>query len=127
MVRASNNSLISEYAKRESSWKLLKEENYRINIDNFSECFVAEDLVLSRDIETEEVDNKSENNLMNVTKILGFGNKFWDGMSKYILNIDEFKLMSTDVWEIANKIKRSKNLNARDVSIGNKFIAYIEG
>ena len=64
---------------------------------------------------------------MNVTKILGFGNKFWDGMSKYILNIDEFKLMSTDVWEIANKIKRSKNLNARDVSIGNKFIAYIEG
>lgn len=34
--------------------------------------------------------------------------------------------MSTDIWEIANKIKRSKNLNTRDISIGNKFLAYIE-
>lgn len=126
LVRASNNSLISEYAKKESSWKLLKEENYIVNIGNYSDCFIAEDLVLSRDIEIEEVDNKSENNLMNISKILGLGNKFWDGMSKYILNIDEFKLMSTDVWEIANKIKRSKNLNARDISIGNKFMIYIE-
>lgn len=126
LVRASNNSLISEYAKRESSWKLLKEENYKFSIDNFIDCFVTADLVMSRDIETEELDNKSENNLMNITQILGFGNKFWDGMSKYILNIDEFKLMSTDAWEIANKIKRSKNLNTRDISIGNKFLAYIE-
>ncbi|KIO54418.1 AIPR family protein [Flavobacterium hibernum] len=126
LVKASNNSLISEYAKKESSWKLLKEENYIVNIGNYSDCFIAEDLVLSRDIEIEEVDNKSENNLMNISKILGLGNKFWDGMSKYILNIDEFKLMSTDVWEIANKIKRSKNLNARDISIGNKFMVYIE-
>lgn len=126
LVRASNNSLISEYAKRETSWKLLKEENYSINIDNYSDCFVAEDLVLLRDIEIEELDNKSEYNLMNITKILGFGNKFWDGMSKFILNIDEFKLMSTDVWEIANKIKRSKNLNGRDISIGNKILAYID-
>lgn len=126
LVRASNNSLISEYAKRESSWRLLKEENYSINIDNFSDCFITEDLVLSRDIEIEEADNKSENNLINITKILGFGNKFWDGMSKYIINIDELKLMSTDIWEIANKIKRSKNLNGRDISIGNKILAYID-
>lgn len=34
--------------------------------------------------------------------------------------------MSTDIWEIANKIKRSKNLNTRDISIGNKFLTYIE-
>lgn len=126
LVKASNNSLISEYAKRESSWKLLKEEDYSINIDNFSGCFITENLVLSRDIEIEEADNKSENNLMNITKILRFGNKFWDGMSKYILNIDELKLISTDVWEIANKIKRSKNLNGRDISTGNKILAYID-
>lgn len=71
-------------------------------------------------------ENKSENNLMNITKILGFGNKFWNGMSKFILNIDELKIISTDVWEIANKIKRSKNLNGRDIVIGNKILKYIE-
>ena len=126
LVSASNGSLISEYAKRESSWKLLKEENYKINFQNYNDCFVTEELVLSREIETEKIDNKSENNLMNITKILGFGNKFWDGMSKYISNIDSLKTTSTDIWEIANKIKRSKNLNARDISIGNKILVYIE-
>ena len=126
LVKSSNNSLISEYAKRESSWKLLKEESYKINIENYNDCFVLENMVSSREIETEEVDSKSENNLMSITKILGFGNKFWDGMSKYILNIHELKLMSTDIWEIANKIKRSKNLNGRDISLGNKILTYID-
>ncbi len=126
LVKSSNNSLISEYAKRESTWKLLKEEKYIINIVNLTDCFVTEEIVQSREVETEEIDNKSENNLMNISKILGFGNKFWDGMSKYISNIDSLKTMSTDIWEIANKIKRSKNLNARDISIGNKTLAYIE-
>ncbi|MFH6992079.1 AIPR family protein [Flavobacterium sp. FlaQc-48] len=126
LVKSSNNSLISEYAKRESSWKLLKEENYNINVEKYSEFFISTDLVLSREVETEELDNKSENNLMNITKILGFGNKFWDGISKYALNIDELKGISTDIWEIANKIKRSKNLNSRDISIGNKCLTYID-
>lgn len=126
LVKSSNNSLISEYAKRESSWKLLKEENYNINIENYSDCFITIDQVLSREVETEEIDNKSENNLMIITKILSFGNKFWDGASKYALNIDELKDLSTDIWEIANKIKRSKNLNSRDISVGNKCLAYID-
>lgn len=126
LVKSSNNSLISEYAKRESSWKLLKEENYNINIENYSDCFITIDQVSSREIETEEIDNKSENNLMNITKILSFGNKFWDGVSKYALNIDELKGISTDIWEIASKIKRSKNLNSRDISIGNRCLAYID-
>ena len=63
---------------------------------------------------------------MNVNKILGFGNKFWDGASKWSINIDEFKEFSTDIWDIANKIKRSKNLNSRDISVGNKILYYIE-
>jgi hypothetical protein len=126
LVSSSNNSLISEYAKRESSWKLLKEENYSINIVNYSGCFISKELVLSREIEIEEIDNKSENNLMNITKILSFGNKFWDGMTKYAVNIDELKNISTDIWEISNKIKRSKNLNSRDITISNKCLSYIE-
>ncbi|WP_264521148.1 AIPR family protein [Flavobacterium sp. N1994] len=126
LVKSSNNSLISEYAKRDSSWKLLKEENYKINIENYSDCFVTKEVVLSREVETEEIDNKSENNLMNITKILSFGNKFWDGMSKFSMNIDELKDASTDLWEIANKIKRSKNLNSRDINISNRCILYIE-
>jgi hypothetical protein len=126
LVRSSNNSLISEYAKRESSWKLLKEEGYKINIENYVDCIVSKEIVVFREIETEGVENKSENNLININKILGFGNTFWDGMSKYASNLDSLKDMSTDIWEIANKIKRSKNLNARDISIGNRLLRYID-
>jgi hypothetical protein len=126
LVRSSNNSIISEYAKRESSWKSLKEENYKINFNQYSDCFITKEEVSAREVETEEIDNKSENNLMNVNKILGFGNKFWDGASKWSINIYEFKEFSTDIWDIANKIKRSKNLNNRDISVANKLLNYIE-
>ena len=126
LVKSSNNSLISEYAKRESSWKLLKDENYKFNFEQYSDCFITKEQVLSREIETEEIDNKSENNLMSINKILGFGNKFWDGVSKWSMNIEELKEFSTDVWEIASKIKRAKNLNSRDIAIGNKLLSHIE-
>lgn len=126
LVKSSNNSLISEYAKRESSWKLLKDENYKFNFEQYSEYFITKEQVLAREIETEEIDNKSENNLMSINKILGFGNKFWDGVSKWSMNIEELKEFSTDVWEIASKIKRAKNLNSRDIAIGNKLLSHIE-
>ena len=126
LVKSSNNSLISEYAKRESSWKLLKDENYKFNFEQYSDFFITKEQVLARDIETEEIDNKSENNLMSINKILGFGNKFWDGVSKWSMNIEELKELSTDIWEIASKIKRAKNLNTRDIAIGNKLLLYIE-
>jgi hypothetical protein len=126
LVKSSNNSLISEYAKRESSWKSLKEEDYKINFNQYSDCFITKEEVAAREVETEEIDNKSENNLMNVNKILSFGNKFWDGASKWLIDIEELKTLSTDVWEISNKIKKSKNLNSRDITIGNKVMSYIE-
>ena len=63
---------------------------------------------------------------MSINKILGFGNKFWDGVSKWSMNIEELKEFSTDVWEIASKIKRAKNLNSRDIAIGNKLLSHIE-
>lgn len=60
--------------------------------EQYSDCFITkEQQVLAREIETEEIDNKSENNLMSINKILGFGNKFWDGASKWSMNIEEFK------------------------------------
>ena len=126
LVKSSNNSLISEYAKRESSWKLLKDENYKFNFEQYSDYFITKEQVLAREIETEEIDNKSENNLMSINKILGFGNKFWDGVSKWSMTIEELKEYSTDVWEIASKIKRAKNLNSRDIAVGNKLLSYIE-
>lgn len=126
LAKEANNSLISEYAKRESSWIKLKEESYEIHIDENTNYFITSELVETRNLETTESENKSENNLMNIEKLLSLGNKFWDGVSKLIMNIDELSEHSTDIWEIANKIKKVKNLNSRDIAIGNKLLLYIE-
>ena len=41
LFKSSNNSLISEYAKRETSWKLLKDEGYKTQIDENPVCFAS--------------------------------------------------------------------------------------
>lgn len=126
LVRSSNNSLISEYAKRESSWKLLKEQSYKLDFEIISSLLITKEEVFYRELENEIDENISENNLMKITKILGYGNRFWDGLSKFSLSDLFLNTFSTDIWEISNKIKRSKNLNSRDISIAMKILRIIE-
>ncbi len=126
LVRSSNNSLISEYAKRESSWKLLKEESYKLDFEIIGSLLINKEEVFYRELENEIDENISENNLLKITKILGYGNRFWDGLSKFSLRDLFLNSFSTDIWEISNKIKRSKNLNSRDISIAMKVLRIIE-
>lgn len=126
LVSSSNNSLISEYAKRESSWKLLKEQSYKLDFEIISSFLITKEEVYFRELENEIDENISENNLMKITKILGYGNRFWDGLSKFSLSDLFLNSFSTDIWEISNKIKRSKNLNSRDISIAIKVLRIIE-
>ena len=126
LVRSSNNSLISEYAKRESSWKLLKEQSYKLDFEIISSLLISKEEVFYRELENEIDESISENNLMKITKILGYGNRFWDGLSKFSLSDLFLNAFSTDIWEISNKIKRSKNLNSRDISIAIKILRIIE-
>jgi hypothetical protein len=126
LVRASNNSLISEYAKRETSWKLLKEQLYKLDFEIISSLLINKEEVFYRELENEIEESKSENNLMKITKILGYGNRFWDGLSKFSLSDVFLNSFSTDIWEISNKVKKSKNLNSRDISIAMKVLRIIE-
>lgn len=126
LVKSSNNSLISEYAKKESSWKLLKEQTYTLDLNVIKSLLIEESEVSKREIETDILENKSENNLMDIVKIMSFGNRFWDGLSKYSLTDDLLNPFSTDIWEISNKAKKAKNLNSRDISLGNKVLKIIE-
>lgn len=126
LIRSSNNSLISEYAKRESTWKLLNEQSFELDFESIGSLLVSKEEVFFRELENEIVENISENNLMKISKILGYGNRFWDGLSKFSLSDLFLNSFSTDIWEISNKIKRDKNLNSRDISIAMKILRIIE-
>jgi hypothetical protein len=126
LVNASNNTLLSEYAKRESSWKLLKDQKFSISIIENNEYLISENEVLERENEIEIVKNDSEDSIFQVSKIVSLGNVFWNGLFIYSNSNEELKDYSVDFLEIYSKISNSKNLNNSNINIGKKIIKMIE-
>lgn len=127
LVFEANNSLISEYAKRESSWKKLKETQYTDNlVDALKDYLISEEEKEEREKEKEIDTNSAENNVFLISEIQKMGLKFWDGFRIFVdkNNLKDFN------WELAfdlvKKIKEHKNLSAREISFGKKVLDYIQ-
>lgn len=126
LVKEANNSLISEYAKRESSWTKLKQTFYNENLKALLEQYlVSEEEKENRENEKEINNNNEEDRLFVISEIYKWGLKFWDGFVIYLStnSIDGFN--SNSVEEILKNIKKGKNLLLRDISIGRKMIQYL--
>ena len=125
LVVSSNNTLLSEYAKRESSWKLLKEKDYTIDLEVLKDYLISENELEKREKETELIKNNSEDSIFIISKITSFGNVFWDGLYNLSSTMEELKSISIDIWEISRKITSGKNLSNANISIGKKIVNYI--
>ena len=126
LVNSSNNTLLSEYAKRESSWKLLKEQNFSIDLRSLSEYLISENLVQEREKEIEVVKNDSEDSIYQVSKILALGNVFWNGLYIYSNSNEDLKTYSVDILELSSKIKNAKNLNNSNINLGKRILDMID-
>ena len=120
--------LISEYAKRETSWKKLQETEYSENLrDILKPYLVSEEERDLREKEKEKADNPAEDYILNVSEIYKLDLKFWDGFKSYIEqnNLQEkFAYMSAySVWEC---IKKGKNLTAKDINFGLKVLNFLD-
>ena len=123
LVKEANNSLISEYAKRESSWNKLKESTYNEDLKKVgAEYLISNEEKESRESEKESDTNDEENRLFIISEIHKFGLKFWDGLYIYLGNnlLDGFDRNSVE--EVLKTIQRKKNLLPRDITIGRKVI-----
>ena len=126
LVKEANNSLISEYAKRESSWNKLKESPYSEDVQEVVATYlISSEEKENRENEKEIDTNNEENRLFIISEIHKFGLKFWDGFSIYIgfNSIDGFNKTSVD--EVLKAIQKSKNFLPRDITVGRKAIHYI--
>ena len=126
LVKEANNSLISEYAKRESSWNKLKESPYSEDVQEVVATYlISSEEKENRENEKEIDTNNEENRLFIISEIHKFGLKFWDGFSIYIgfNSIDGFNRTSVD--EVLKAIQKSKNFLPRDITVGRKAIHYI--
>jgi hypothetical protein len=126
LLKASNNSLFSEYAKKESSWINLKDANYPENLEkSMIKNLVSEKERDLREIEKETDTNELENDLFTISEIRKMGLKFWDGFRTYV---DKDKPEDFDYYlafDLLKKIKDNKNLSSREISFGKKVLKYI--
>jgi hypothetical protein len=125
MVIAANNSLLSEYAKKESSWSLLKEKSFDISKYGIDDLLISEELMAEREKEVEKSD-EIENEIFAVSKIRLLGIRFWDGLKLYIAATKEFSDIEFDVWDIIKKIKDNKDLDSKCLKTGIKVLGFLE-
>jgi hypothetical protein len=126
LVKEANNSLISEYAKRESSWNKLKESPYSEDVQEVVATYlISSEEKENRENEKEIDTNNEENRLFIISEIHNFGLKFWDGFCIYLAkySLEDFSRHSVE--EVLKAIQKNKNLLPRDITVGKKVIQYV--
>ncbi len=126
LVKEAHNSLISEYAKRESSWNRLKETHYVEDLQVILRDYLIstkekEDRESEKDIDT----NDEEDRLFIISEIHKFGLKFWDGFVRFLENNYLEGFNKNSVEEVLKAIQKNKNFLPRDITIGRKMIKYL--
>ena len=119
------NTLISEYAKRETSWKKLQEEKYVLNDTILKDYLISEEEANSRSKEKEVDENDTENELLIKSEIKKMGIKFWDGFKRYVYKNPITDLDYYELFDLVKRIKENKNLRTSDCRIGKKGLEYI--
>lgn len=127
IITEASGSLISEYAKRQSSWEKLKNTSYSEDLIKILNSYlISEEEKIQRENEKEIDTNSVEDSVFIVSEIQKMGLKFWDGFRLYI---DKEKPDGFD-WSIAfdlvGRLSKNKNLTSREISFGKKVLDYIQ-
>ena len=126
LVTEANNTLISEYAKRESSWIKLKATNYKENlVSSLSQYLISEEEKENRDNEKEVDNNDVEGVVFAISEIQKLGIKFWDGFRIFINYNSHYDFNSMLNFDLLKKLKEGKNLTSREIGFGKKVLSFI--
>ena len=127
IITEASGSLISEYAKRATSWEKLKNTAYSEDLVSvLNEYLISEEEKIQRENEKEIDTNNIEDSVFVISEIQKMGLKFWDGFRIYI---DTNKPDGFD-WSIAfdlvSRLNKNKNLTAREITFGKKVLDYFQ-
>jgi len=125
LIKNATNTLISEYAKRETSWKKLQEENYIVNEILISHYLISEKEALLRDKEKEIDNGNADENLYIISEIKKLGIKFWDGLKTYVNKNPEIKIDFYELFDLVKKLKENKNLTFKEIQLGKRGLDFI--
>lgn len=127
LTAEASGSLISEYAKRSTSWEKLKRITYPDNISVLlKDYLITEEVKEQREKEKEINTNDIEDNIFTVSEIQKFGLKFWDGFRLYIESkkSDDFDWVTS--FDLISKLRSNKNLSSREISFGKKVLDFVQ-
>ncbi len=127
IITEASGSLISEYAKRSTSWDKLKNTKYSEDlIAILNDYLISEEEKAQRENEKEIDTNSVEDSVFVVSEIRKMGLKFWDGFRIYI---DINKLNGFDwsaAFDLVSRLKKNRNLTTREITFGKKVLDYIQ-
>ena len=127
IITEASGSLISEYAKRQSSWDKLRNiaysEDLIIILGNY---LISEEEKLQRENEKEIDTNSVEDSVFIVSEIQKMGLKFWDGFRQYIDNNKPDGFDWSIAFDLVGRLSKNKNLTSREITFGKKVLDYIQ-
>lgn len=127
LIKEASGSLISEYAKRVTTWEKLKNTEYSDDLLSLlNDYLISEEEKDIREQEKEIDNNKVEDTIFTVSEIQKLGLRFWDGFRLYI---DKNKLEDFDyimAFDLFKKLKETKNLSSREIFFGKRVIEFID-
>jgi hypothetical protein len=127
LVSSSSNSLISEYCKRESTWKkLLEQNNFNINLTKIEPFLISSTEKVNRENEIILSDNYNiDDDLIFKDKVLSYGINFWDGLKFYCRDNFLFKEIDINIWDLCDKIIKFKNLDSKNLITAKKVLKIV--
>jgi len=127
IIVESNLALVSEYAKRASSWEKLKATPYQVSlVVILADYLISEEEKKSREKEKDKNNTELENSIYLVSEIQKLGLNFWDGFKKYISKnkVLEFDWMKAH--NIESAIRRDLNLSKDELKFGSRVLNFLE-
>ena len=126
LTKNAANTLISEYSKKESSWKKLREETYKFQNGILEEYLVSEKEMRRREKEALEEVEEFEDNIFLISEIRKLGLRFWDGLKTYVSSNKDTGLDYLEVFDLNKKLKDGKNLGIKEIRTGKKGLEFIK-
>jgi hypothetical protein len=127
IITEASGSLISEYAKRQSSWDKLRNTAYSEDLIKILDSYlISEAEKIQRENEKEIDTNSIEDSVFIVSEIQKMGLKFWDGFRQYIDNNKPEGFDWSIAFDIMGRLSKNKNLTSREITFGKKVLDYIQ-
>jgi hypothetical protein len=127
IITEASGSLISEYAKRSTSWEKLKNTTYSENLISILDSYlVSEEEKTQRENEKEINTNTVEDSVFIVSEIQKMGLKFWDGFRLYIDKNKPDGFDWSSAFDLVSRLNKNRNLTTREIIFGKKVLDFIQ-